>query len=199
MLPLYPQYSGTTTRSSDTQLREFFARVQPELDLEFIHSYPTHPCFIQAWAERIQGRLRHYPEPGAVRLFFSAHGIPQRYVRAGDPYEREINQTFAALRGLFPHNRCQLVYQSKFGPGRWLEPSVEQAIDELPAGSQVLVVPISFVSEHVETIHEIGIEFGEYAAERGVSLTRVPGLNTSPRFIQLLANLVTESKSSQLV
>jgi len=192
ILPLYPQYSTTTTESSFAQVKKFFAEHFPDrqLEMHFINDFPEQELFIEAWLQRIKNRLKHCnPE---VRLIFSAHGIPQKYVDKGDPYLKQLKMTFNALMRELLDYKGTLTFQSKFGPGKWLEPSTEEFVCNLPEGSEVLIVPISFVSDHVETIHEIGIELKKEAARYNIKVHRVPGLNTSAKFIESLATLVRE-------
>ncbi|NES81949.1 MAG: ferrochelatase, partial [Moorea sp. SIO2B7] len=136
--------------------------------------------------------------PDQVHIFFSAHGVPQSYVdEAGDPYQKEIEDcTRLIMKTLNRPNEYTLAYQSRVGPVEWLKPYTEDALQELGEKKvkDLLVVPISFVSEHIETLQEIDIEYREIAEEAGIkNFQRVPALNTHPIFIDSLASLVTES------
>jgi protoporphyrin/coproporphyrin ferrochelatase len=190
ILPLFPQYSTTTSKSSLEQATAFFSKNYPAVQLKTIISFPKHSKFVAAWVERIQNKLRRIQGP--VKLIFSAHGIPQSYVDSGDPYPQELKAGVSAIMQNFPKHEHILCFQSKFGRAKWLEPSTERVLHNLPTGSQALIVPISFVSDHVETIHEIGIEFAELAKERGIKLYRTPGLNSSGLFIECLSELVQD-------
>jgi ferrochelatase len=133
-----------------------------------------------------------------VHLFFSAHGVPVSYVEeAGDPYQREIEDcTRRIMQTLSRPNAHTLAYQSRVGPVEWLKPYTEDALAELGAAGikEILVIPISFVSEHIETLQEIDIEYREIAEHAGIeTFRRVPALNTHPLFIEDLADLVEES------
>jgi ferrochelatase len=146
--------------------------------------------------------LTEFPEPDRVHIFFSAHGVPQSYVdEAGDPYQHEIEEcTKAIVRLLDRPNEYTLAYQSRVGPVEWLKPYTEEALEELGAKGikDLLVIPISFVSEHIETLQEIDIEYRELAEESGINnFRRVPALDTHPVFIEALADLVTDSLDSQ--
>lgn len=194
ILPLFPQYSTTTSKTSFEKISKTLAEVSPEADLEIIKSYPANHYFVQAWTERIKAKVKRVEKP--FKLVFSAHGIPQSYVQKGDPYLKETQESVKAIMENFPGQDYSLAFQSRFGKGKWLEPSTIQAIESLKAGDKVVIVPISFVSDHVETIHEIGIEIHELAKERGVTLYRVPGLNNSSLFIDCLEDLVKSNLKS---
>jgi ferrochelatase len=191
ILPLFPQYSTTTSKSSLEQASKFFQTYYPQTKLKLINSFPTQPKFIAAWVERIERKLKRIN--GEVKLLFSAHGVPKSYIDSGDPYLKELEQCVSEIMKFFPERKHQLCFQSKFGKGKWIEPSSEQAIEALPAGSNILMIPISFVSDHVETMQEIGIAFKEFAQSKGIKLYRTPGLNSSGLFIESLAELVAES------
>jgi ferrochelatase len=146
----------------------------------------------------IAQELNKFEHPDQAHIFFSAHGVPQSYVEeAGDPYQREIEEcTSLIMQTLNRLNSYTLAYQSRVGPVEWLKPYTEDALNEL--GEQgikdLLVVPISFVSEHIETLQEIDIEYKEVAHEAGIkNFQRVPALNTHPIFIDSLTSLVQES------
>jgi ferrochelatase len=149
-------------------------------------------------SDLIAQELDKFAQPDGVHIFFSAHGVPQSYVdEAGDPYQREIEEcTRAIMNTLNRPNEHTLAYQSRVGPVEWLKPYTEDALHELgeKGVKELLVVPISFVSEHIETLQEIDIEYREVAEEVGISnFQRVPALNTHPIFISSLAQLVIQS------
>lgn len=204
ILPLYPQFSISTSGSSFRVLEEMWKK-DPNLrqiDYTLIPSWYDSPGYLQAMADLIGQELEHFSEPDHVHIFFSAHGVPQSYVdEAGDPYQREIEEcTRLIMKTLNRPNSYTLAYQSRVGPVEWLKPYTEDALHEL--GSEgvkdLLVIPISFVSEHIETLQEIDIEYREVAEESGIhNFQRVPALNTHPMFIDSLAQLVVESIDSQ--
>ncbi|MEP0772223.1 ferrochelatase, partial [Trichocoleus sp. ST-U1] len=139
-----------------------------------------------------------FPNPDQVHLFFSAHGVPVSYVEeAGDPYQKEIEDcTALIMQTLNRPNPHTLAYQSRVGPVEWLKPYTEDALKELGAKGveHLLVVPISFVSEHIETLQEIDVEYRELAEESGIhDFRRVPALDTHPRFIEAMATLVIDA------
>ncbi|MFZ5997687.1 MAG: ferrochelatase [Nitrospirota bacterium] len=186
-LTLYPHYSIATTGSSLKQFKEAAAKYP--IEYSCITSWYNHPIYIDALVEHINKGLAYFKEKPAV--LFSAHSLPQKFIDAGDPYVREVQGTINEITKRIAIE-WYLSYQSKTGPVKWLEPSTEQMLHEL-AGKGVknlLVVPISFVSDHIETLFEIDILYKEMAQEFGITLKRMESLNASPRFIEALADLV---------
>ncbi|MEM7553244.1 MAG: ferrochelatase [Cyanobacteria bacterium P01_A01_bin.84] len=203
ILPLYPQFSISTSGSS-FRLLETLWRENPSLqkvEYTVIPSWYKQQGYLQAMAQLISQELEQLENPDEAHIFFSAHGVPKSYVEeAGDPYQQEIEEcTYLIMQTLNRENDYTLAYQSRVGPVEWLQPYTEDAIEELGAKGikKLVVVPISFVSEHIETLEEIDIEYREIAEEAGIeNFRRVPALNTHPLFIQALADLVTESLES---
>ena len=200
ILPLYPQFSISTSGSSFRLLEKLW-KEDPTLNrIEYtvIPSWYNQPGYLQAMAQLITQELDQFPNPDQVHLFFSAHGVPVSYVtEAGDPYQQEIEDcTALIMQTLNRPNPHTLAYQSRVGPVEWLKPYTEEALKELGAQGveNLLVVPISFVSEHIETLQEIDIEYRELAEESGIhNFQRIPALNTHPLFIDSLATLVVEA------
>jgi ferrochelatase len=201
LLPLYPQYSIATTGSSLNEWKRVFRPDRP-VDVRIVQDYHDHPLYIEAIVERINEGLRPFwatrgtgPRlPSDVHLLFSAHGVPETIIRCGDPYQAQIEATVRLVieRGAWP-NSHSLCYQSRSGPGRWLGPSLHQSLHTLAADKRdrVLVVPISFVSDHVETLYEIDIEARDLAQRLCIQhFHAAQGLNDSPTFIRALADLV---------
>jgi protoporphyrin/coproporphyrin ferrochelatase len=196
LLPLYPHYSFATTRSS---LKEWDRLYRPEglVRVRIIEKFYDHPGYIAAMVERIQSAYDRLAAPESVYIVFSAHGLPVKLVQAGDPYPTQIEETVRLIRecGRWP-NPHVLCYQSRVGPQKWLAPSLTDTIARL-AGEGVkrmLVVPLSFVTEHIETLHEISIEAREEAEKLGVEeFSMMPALNDSPLFIRALADLVLKA------
>ena len=198
LLPLYPQYSKTTTGSS---LNEWKRKCTDRSGVR-VHTIPhfyDHPGYIRALVERINQGLERFSAPANLHLVFSAHGVPVSVVKAGDPYTRQTEETvrlvMEAGRWHHPHLLC---YQSKVGSGRWVQPSLLATLRELGrcGVANVLVVPISFVTDHVETLNEINIEAREEARRAGITGFQVmPALNDSPTFIACLADLVRRQVS----
>jgi len=197
LLPLYPQYSKTTTGSSYNEWRRRVVGTPLEhLPCTFIEEFHDYPPYIDSFVPLINATLARFPDPRGVHLVFSAHGVPTAVIAAGDPYQRQIESTSRLVlqRGgwKLPHTIC---YQSRVGSGRWLQPSIHEVIPNLAAAGtkDVLVIPISFVSDHIETLHEIDDEVRDEAMRAGIrQFEMMPGLNDSPAFIQALAALVLE-------
>ncbi|MEH2464636.1 ferrochelatase [Nostoc sp.] len=200
ILPLYPQFSISTSGSSFRLLEKLWQE-DPKLqriDYTVIPSWYKQPGYLQAMAELIAQELDQFPNPDDVHIFFSAHGVPKSYVEeAGDPYQQEIEEcTALMMQTLNRPNVHTLAYQSRVGPVEWLQPYTEDALKELGAQGvkDLVVVPISFVSEHIETLQEIDIEYREVAEESGIhNFRRVPAPNTHPVFINALADLVIDA------
>jgi ferrochelatase len=188
LLPLYPQFSTTTTASSFkawTQAASFRA---PTISIE---SYPTEPGFIQASVELVKQGLQD-AGAAAKQVLFSAHGLPEKIVKAGDPYQRQVEQTAAAIAAQLGDVHWSVCYQSRVGPLKWIGPSTESEIYRAATDKRsVVLYPLSFVSEHSETLVELDIDYHRLANEAGVSTyVRVPTVGTHPLFIKGLADLV---------
>jgi len=194
LLPLYPHYSFATTRSS---LNEWNRQYQATAPVKIIDHFYDHPDYIAAIVERINGVLADIKHPDDIHLVFSAHGLPLALVEKGDPYPKQIEETVQMVRDLGawpnPHVLC---YQSRVGPQKWLQPSLTTTIEKMAHGGikRMLVIPIAFLTEHIETLHEINIEAREEAESLGVTEFRMmPALNDSPLLIRALADLVLRS------
>ncbi|AFZ43543.1 ferrochelatase [Halothece sp. PCC 7418] len=203
ILPLYPQFSISTSGSSFRILERIWQEdpALQKLPYTVIPSWYDEPAYLQAMANLIAQELDKFSNPDQVHIFFSAHGVPLSYVEeAGDPYQYEIEEcTRLIMKTLNRPNEHTLAYQSRVGPVEWLKPYTEEAIVELgeKGVKDLLVVPISFVSEHIETLQEIDIEYRELAEEAGVeNFQRVPALNTDATFIQALTNCVDQALNS---
>jgi ferrochelatase len=194
LLPLYPQFSKTTTQSSINEWRRRFHANGDGPAVHLIEEFHQDAGYLGALARAIDDCLDG--DAKDTDIVFSAHSVPVAVIEAGDPYQRQIERTVELVweRGGWPARR-HLCYQSKVGASKWLRPSMHETIRRLAeAGSKrVLVVPISFVSDHVETLHEIDIEHREQAHSLGIREYRMmPGLNDSPDFIAALAQLVRQ-------
>jgi protoporphyrin/coproporphyrin ferrochelatase len=192
LLPLYPQYSRTTTGSS---LNEWQRHYNGSAPVQIIDAFYRNQLYLQSLAEKIDEALSRFPDPAQPDLVFSAHSVPQSVIDHGDPYQRHIEETVELLMssGRWP-NRHHLCYQSKVGASKWLQPSLRQTIRDLAAAGvrDLCIVPVSFVSDHVETLGEIDHEAREQAASLGIRrFEMTSGLNDSPTFITALADLVT--------
>jgi protoporphyrin/coproporphyrin ferrochelatase len=194
LLPLYPQYSGTTTGSSLNEWRRVFSGDAP---VHCVDPFYRHALYLQALVEKVGEALARFERPERPEIVFSAHSVPVAVIEKGDPYQRQIEETVDLLmqRGGWP-NQHRLCYQSKVGASKWLQPSLHVALRELAAQKdrEVCVVPISFVSDHVETLGEIDHEARAEAAKLGIKrFEMMSGLNDSPRFIAALAELVRDA------
>jgi protoporphyrin/coproporphyrin ferrochelatase len=200
LLPLYPQFSRSTTGSSVNEWKRQIARRPSLASLEWdvVERYFDHPGYLDSLIERIGEGLERFPVERRehVHIVFSAHGTPMKLVREGDPYSFEIEKTVRAVvdRGgiTLPWSLC---YQSKVGPQKWLTPATPDVIVELGKHGfeEMLVVPVAFTSDHLETLFELGIEYRKLAHESGIHQYEITeGLNDSPRFIEALAELVIE-------
>lgn len=195
LLPLYPQFSTTTTQSS---LKAWKAAYAGSGRSRAICCYPRAAGWIEAQAEGIRGKLADAARdhPGRpMRVLFSAHGIPEKLVTQGDPYQEQIEATVAAVAGAAGLTDWSLCYQSRVGPMKWLGPSTPDAIKQAAAdGVGVVVTPIAFVSEHIETLVELDIEYGELAHEAGLHpYLRAPAVGVTETFIDALAGAVTDA------
>jgi ferrochelatase len=190
LLPLYPQFSTTTTGSS---LKAWAKAYRGPGRSRTVGCYPTAPGVIEAYAAEIRKTFQGAGSPAGVRLLFSAHGLPQQVIDAGDPYEVQIRATAAAIAARLPElPDWQVCFQSRVGRLKWIGPATEDAIQEAAGdGVGVLISPIAFVSEHVETLVELDHEYAELAAGLGVApylRARTPGVGAS--FISELGDAV---------
>jgi ferrochelatase len=199
LLPLYPHYSFATTRSSLREWdRQYGSKLKnkpgPKPPVKLIDHFYDHPDYVAGIVERINSVLQEVPDPENVQLVFSAHGLPMTLVEKGDPYPQHIEQTVQLVRQLGAwRNPYVLCYQSKVGPQKWLQPSLTGTIESLAKSGvkRMLVIPIAFLTEHIETLHEINIEAREQAEHLGVrDFYLMPALNDSPLLIRALADLV---------
>jgi ferrochelatase len=199
LLPLYPQFSYATTLSSLKEWRRVYGEPETGPPQRTVSQFYDHPFYIQAVAQRIGSVLRQFPDSSGIHLIFSAHGLPMSLVEKGDPYPNQIEATVRLVceegRRQFPEwpKTHLLCYQSRVGPSKWLQPPLTGTIERLGTEGvkEMLVVPISFVTEHIETLHEINIEAREEAKKFGVEVFRMmPAVGDSPLFIAALKDLV---------
>ncbi len=197
-LTLYPQYSQATTGSSRRELERALGGrpYRDRFEVTHIDRYPSDPLYLEALADTVRRGLEDFPldRRDRVVLLFSAHGLPQRFVDRGDPYVAETEETRrGVLDRLGLPNRHELAFQSRTGPVRWIGPGTDEMLDRLGGEgvNEVLVIPISFVSEHIETLYEIDMLFAERAHRAGITdYRRCEALGTHPTFIEALARLV---------
>ena len=193
-ISLYPHYSKATSGSSIAHLQQSLKKLAPELPLSIVSSWPSQPSYIQALTENIKEGLQSFgPQP--VEVVYSAHSLPVSFIKEGDPYVEHIKETIQAIEKI-TGQKGKLCYQSRSGPVEWLSPSTPEMIEKLAneGCKNILMVPISFVSDHVETLYEISILYKEHAAQLGINLRACVSLNTHPVFIQGLKELVLQEK-----
>ncbi|WP_457622672.1 ferrochelatase [Persephonella sp.] len=190
LLPLYPQYSRTTTGSSFNEFYRKFKKRGKDIPVVEIRSYHDHPLFIKAWIENIREYIPDYKE---YYFLFSAHSLPEKIIKQGDPYKDQVEETVKLIMEYFPDQPHSISYQSKVGPVKWLEPMTEDMIVKLAEEGikKLAVIPVAFVSEHSETLYELDKEYGKLAEEKGIeSYRRVPTLRSHPLFIEALKDIV---------
>lgn len=199
LLPLYPQYSSTTTGSSLNEWRRHF---HDDLPVHCVETFYRNPGYLDALAEKVDEALNRFPDPRRPEIVFSAHSIPMSVIEKGDPYQRQIQETVQLLieRSGWP-NRYRLCYQSKVGASKWLQPSLHHTLKALAAEQvrEVCVVPVAFVSDHVETLGEIDHEARHEAHQLGLTQFEMSGgLNDSAKFIRALGQVVQQALEQQV-
>ena len=196
-LSLYPQYSVATSGSSFSKFKA--AATNYQIETVCIQSWHDHPSYIDALVDVIKLGIEKFGKsdiPDNIHVLFSAHSLPKKIIDQGDPY---VDQTIGTIREIT--KRISLIwhlsYQSKSGPVEWLGPSTDNKLEELSREGvkNVLVVPISFVSDHIETLYEIDILYKDLAGRLGIRLERTDSLNTHPKFIEALKDIVAKSLS----
>ncbi len=201
LLPLFPQYSATTTGSCLKRFQALDKKlgIASKTRVSVIRTWFDEPFYLQSIADLIRESAGQYADAGpkGLQLIYSAHSIPARYIEEGDPYLEQTRQTVALINtrlgNAYPST---LAFQSRIGPIRWLTPSTKDVLDRLGRDgvSAVLVIPISFVSDHIETLQEIDVFYRSVALKSGIKeFRRVPSLNLNPKFIDGLAELVLKS------
>ncbi len=192
LIPLYPQFSTTTTKSSVEDMMVKIKEINFKGNLDMLCCYPTNEKFIEAHAENIRNTISPLKNKN-IKILFSAHSLPEKIIKQGDPYQWQIEQTVEKIieRLQIKDLNYKITYQSKVTPVKWLGPSTE---DEIRVGAEeqkcIVVVPVAFVSEHSETLVELDIEYARIAAERKAEYFRVPTLGTSRIFISALAEII---------
>jgi ferrochelatase len=202
LLPLYPQYSFATTSSSLKEWNRVFRPNGTAPRVHAIEQFFDHPLYVQSVAEKIALTLTHFDQPDGAHIVFSAHGLPLSLIERGDPYARQVAET---VRMVMEHgawkNAHTLCFQSKVGRRKWLSPSLVETIDRLARSGEkkLLIVPVAFVTEHIETLHEINIEARAEALKLGVEqFEMMPAVGDSSTFISALADLVLHSVDKSL-
>mgnify|MGYP001772540824 CR=1 FL=1 len=214
LLPMYPQYSKTTTGSSFNEFDRVFRRLlgrgkymtlstirgqkapyfyPSPVEVKKINCYFDHPLYIKAMVENIKENLPNYKEYFFV---FTAHSLPVKVIQRGDPYKHQTEKTVELIMEHFPGIPYALGYQSKIGPVKWLEPFTDMLIEELitKGYKKIAVIPVSFTCEHSETLYELDVQYKSLAESLGVeSFVRIPTLKTHPTFIEALKDLVLKA------
>lgn len=204
LLPLYPQYAAATTGSSLADWNRAAAEAGLRKPTGIVCCYPEESGFVEAMAESIAGRWTEAEAAGTPRILFSAHGLPEREIRRGDPYQGQVERSAAAIAArtsaaLGRDIEWRVTYQSRVGPAKWIGPYTDAEISRAGReGRPLVVVPLAFVSEHVETLVELDVEYAELARHSGVpAYLRIATVGDSPRFIAGLAGLVRQSLAGE--
>ncbi|MCP3991605.1 MAG: ferrochelatase [Actinomycetia bacterium] len=198
LLPLFPQYSGTTTGSSEAELVRLLSERRADVSLDVIRSWCEHPSYLDQQAQLVDDMLASMPaqDPSQALVVFSAHGLPQRIVDRGDPYLEEVEATVAGVMKRLERSVDHvLAFQSRAGPVKWLGPDVRDVVAEAAASGRTWlgVVPISFVSDHLETLHELDIELKAHAEVAGIyQFHRCKCLDVGSGVGPMLADIVEE-------
>ena len=193
VVPMFPQFTYATTGSIARWLQENLPR-EITHKLVWHKSYPDDPDFIHAYAERIKEVMeKNNFEESKMILLASAHGVPEKFIKYGDPYQKECERTFKALAQYFPKALCRLSYQSKFGPEEWIKPYTEDVCHDILHWNenrhQLIVVPIAFTSDHIETLFEIDQEYLPILKQRGIHACRAQALNHHPLWLKAVEKL----------
>lgn len=201
LLPLYPQYSSTTSGSSYNDFMRACGRHHYQPHIHLIEHWYHIKSYQQAIISAIRREMAMFPDPAPskIELLFSAHGLPLKIVNNGDPYAQQVKATYEAIQSQLDWPHTTLCYQSRVGPLKWLRPYTQDCIIEKAeqGAKQMLIYPISFVSDHIETLHELGMKYAELAHEHGITHYRVvPALNTDAGLIETLKQLVLSSSPS---
>ena len=191
LMPLYPQYSAATSGSSIKEWKDVCEKQNYKVKTHIICCYPTDENFINAHVEEIFKKIKDIKN---FKLIFSAHGLPEKNIKKGDPYQWQVEQSVDRIVKALNIKKLDwiLSYQSRVGPLKWIGPSTEDIIIEnSKLGKHIVLVPIAFVSEHSETLVELDIEYKELADKNGCkNYSRVPALGTNIKYIKAMSNLV---------
>lgn len=204
LMPMYPQFSTTTTKSSVEEFFRFAKKHKLTTPVQNICCYPTDEHFTDAFADLLYQGYQSLKHKDNVAVLFSAHGVPEKYITDGDPYEKQCKDSatkvFEKFTSKLSKEEVEKIepincFQSKVGPQKWLEPSTEHTITE-SKGRSLLLLPIAFTCEHLETLVELDMEYKEVADEVGVTeYVRIPTVSTHPAFIQGVADIITTGKT----
>ncbi len=203
LLPLYPQYSTTTTESSLRDWEKAAASAGLAVPARAVCCYPTEEGFVAGYTALLRAAIGEAGGIEGVRVLFSAHGLPKKVVDGGDPYQAQVEQSCAAIVARLGIEGLDWItcYQSRVGPLEWIGPSTDDEVRRAGSeGKSLIVLPVAFVSEHSETLVELDKEYAHLAKESGVpAYIRVPALGTEPHFIAGLARLVRAARAQETI
>ena len=200
LLPLYPQFSTTTTASSIEDFTKELDRKSIEADRKIICCYPKDDDFVKAHADLVDKAIEQVTDKNNYRILFSAHGLPKKIITEGDPYQWQIETTVNSVLDNLVHTNLdyKVTYQSRVGPLEWLKPDTENEIKlAVEQKKELIIVPIAFVSEHVETLVELDIEYKKIAEKHFINYIRVPTLTIHELFIKSLKNIVIKASKKE--
>jgi ferrochelatase len=193
-IPLFPHYSRAATGSCFKELSRAVSAYEQRFKVTYIKNWHKNPLYIEALAETISEGLLSFSseDRGEVAVLFSAHALPQKFIEEGDPYLEQVKETINAVTKTLYIDSWHLSFQSRSGPVKWIGPKTEEMLERFAREGikKVVMVPISFVSDHIETLYEMDILYKKQAEGLGITLKRAPSLNTTPKFIKALANIV---------
>ena len=196
LMPLYPQYSAATSGSSIKEWNDICLKNNYKVKTSTICCYPTDENFVEAHKKEILKTIKNLKN---FKLIFSAHGLPEKNIKKGDPYQWQVEQSVEKIVNSININSLDwiLSYQSRVGPLKWIGPSTEDVIVEnSKLGKHIVLVPIAFVSEHSETLVELDIEYKELADKNGCkNYSRVPALGTNENYIKAMSNLIINKQN----
>ena len=198
LLPLYPQYSASTSGSSIKEWNDLCRKENYKVKTKTVCCYPTEKNFLQSHANLIKEAINNV-ENKNFKLIFSAHGLPENKIKKGDPYQWQIEQTVQGIMAKFSNKNIDYIisYQSRVGPMKWIGPSTDEIIIKYSKEKKgIVIVPVAFVSEHSETLVELDIEYKKLAEKNGCSFyKRVPALGAEENFIKGLTELVLQKET----
>lgn len=197
VLSLFPHYSRATTGSCVNELNRALKKLKADIEVDIIDKWYDEPLYLDALAQTVTEELARFDvsDKRQVQILFSAHALPQEFVDQGDPYPRHLQATVDGVMARVGKFAWHIAFQSRSGPVKWMEPQTDVTIVKLAAAGKrhILIVPISFVSDHIETLYEIDVMYKKLAEEHGVvEFKRSPSLNCRQSFIKALAGLVEE-------
>lgn len=200
LLPLYPQFSTTTTLSSIEDFSDKIRKKLPDILYKTICCYPKDKTFIQSHVDLISQAMEKINDKNNCRILFSAHGLPKKIIESGDPYQWQVENTVQSIIEELPFSQIdyKISYQSRVGPLEWIGPNTEEEIEK--AGKEqkeLMVVPVAFVSEHSETLVELDIEYKAIADKHSINYIRVPTLSINNYFVESLKNMVINATNSE--